>query len=89
MPLNAEEKKKIVESFGLKKEDTGSAAVQAALLSENIKRLTEHMKANHKDFASKRGLLRMVSRRRHLLKYLERVDEGQYREVIKRLGLKR
>ena len=89
MQLTTEEKRKIIETFGLKKDDSGSASVQIALLSENIRRLTEHLKVNRKDFASKRGLLKMVSRRRHLLKYLERVDEGQYKEIISRLGLRR
>ena len=89
MQLTTEEKRKIIETFGLKKDDSGSAPVQIALLSDNIRRLTEHLKVNRKDFASKRGLLKMVSRRRHLLKYLERVDEGQYKEIISRLGLRR
>ena len=89
MPLSTVDKKKIIEAFGLKDNDTGSASVQVALLTENIRRLTEHLKANHKDFSSRRGLLKMVSRRKHLLKYLERVDEKQYRDLIGRLGLKR
>jgi small subunit ribosomal protein S15 len=60
MPLNSVEKKKIVETFGAKSDDTGSTVVQVALLTENIRGLTEHLKVNHKDFSSKNGLLKMV-----------------------------
>jgi len=89
MPLNVEEKAKIVKDFGSAEKDSGSAAVQVALLSEHIKRLTVHLQNNKKDFSSKRGLLRMVARRRGLLSYIERKDEVQYRDLIGRLGLKR
>jgi small subunit ribosomal protein S15 len=89
MPLNSVEKKKIVDTFGSNSNDTGSTAVQVALLTENIRELTEHLKVNAKDFSSKNGLLKMVSYRRRLLRYLERVNEAQYRDVIGRLGLKK
>jgi len=89
MPLNATEKKKIVEVFRSGDNDTGSTSVQVALLTEKIRQLTEHLKANHKDYASRRGLLKMVARRRRLLRYLGRVDEEQYKDLIGRLGLKR
>jgi len=89
MALSTEDKKKIAEAFGQKKGDTGSASVQVALLSENIRRLTEHLKVNRKDFASKRGLLKMVSRRKNLLRYLERENEELYRDIISRLGLRK
>ena len=89
MPLSTEEKKKIVGAFGLTDKDSGSAPVQVAFLTENIRQLTEHLKLNHKDFASKRGLLNMVSTRRRLLKYLERKNEAQYKDLIGRLGLKK
>lgn len=89
MPLSTVDKKKIVEAFGIKDNDTGSTPVQVALLTENVRRLTEHLKANRKDFSSRRGLLKMVSSRRRLLRYLERVDEKQYRDLISRLGLKK
>lgn len=89
MPLNSVEKKKIVETFGANSGDTGSTAVQVALLTENIRSLTEHLKVNRKDFSSKNGLLKMVSYRRRLLGYLEKVNEEQYRDLINRLGLKK
>jgi len=89
MSLSAEDKKKIVKSFAKNEKDTGSAQVQVALLSENIRRLTEHLKVNRKDFASKRGLLKMVSRRKNLLKYLQRENEELYRDIVSRLGLRR
>lgn len=89
MPLNSVEKKKLVETFGSNANDTGSTAVQVALLTENIRELTEHLKINAKDFSSKNGLLKMVARRRSLLRYLERVNEAQYRDLIGRLGLKK
>ena len=89
MALNKEEKEKIVKEFGLREDDTGSAQLQIAFLTENIRRLTQHLKDNPKDFSSKRGLLKMVSCRRRFLKYIENNDESRYRELIERLGLKR
>lgn len=89
MPLSTADKKQIIDNFRLDDNDTGSTQVQVALLSKNIDRLTEHLKKNHKDFSSKRGLLKMVARRRSLLQYLERIDEVKYRDLIDRLGLKR
>lgn len=89
MPLSTEEKKKIVEVFGSSEKDSGSAFVQIAFLTENIRQLTEHLKVNKKDFSSKRGLLNMVSARRRLLKYVERKNEAQYKDLIGRLGLKK
>lgn len=89
MPLSTADKKKIVKAFAKNENDTGSAQVQVALLSENIRRLTEHLKVNRKDFASKRGLLKMVSRRKNLLKYLQRENEELYRDIISRLGLRK
>ena len=89
MPLSKEDKKKIVKAFAKNEKDTGSAQIQVALLSENIRRLTEHLKINRKDFASKRGLLRMVARRKNHLKYLQRENEELYRDIISRLGLRK
>jgi len=89
MSLNTKEKKKIMEAFALSDNDTGSASVQIAVLTDKISLLTGHMKDNRKDFSSKRGLIKMVSRRRRLLKYLERVDVTKYKDVISRLGLKK
>ena len=69
--------------------DTGSPEVQVALLSERIAHLTEHLKNNHKDHHSRRGLLKMVGKRRALLDYLKRKDFDRYRALIERLGLRR
>jgi small subunit ribosomal protein S15 len=69
--------------------DTGSPEVQVALLSERIKNLTDHLQSHGKDFHSRRGLLVMVGQRRRLLDYLKRKNEGRYKELIERLGLRR
>ncbi|TSC60659.1 MAG: small subunit ribosomal protein S15 [Parcubacteria group bacterium Gr01-1014_107] len=86
--LKAKEKGKIIEKFKINEKDTGSAAVQVALLTEEIKRLTEHLKINRKDKHSRRGLLQMVSKRKSLLDYLSEKDQKAYAEVAKKLGLK-
>jgi len=88
MSLSTVDKKKVMESFALGDNDTGSAAVQVAVLTEEIRLLTGHMKENKKDFSSKRGLIKMVSRRQRLLRYLKKADEKKYKDVIGRLGLK-
>lgn len=69
--------------------DTGSAQVQVALLTRQIQELSSHLKKNPKDNSSRRGLLKMVSKRRKLLSYLAREDESLYQKVVKKLGLKR
>ncbi len=69
--------------------DTGSPEVQVALLTERISHLTEHLKANHKDHHSRRGLLKMVGQRRSLLDYLKRKDHDRYRKLIEQLSLRR
>jgi len=89
MAITKEEKEKIIKDYGINDKDTGSAQLQIALLTEHINKLTEHLKENAKDFSSKRGLLKMVSQRRKFLKYLEREDVNKYRELIKRLGLRK
>ncbi|MBU1113007.1 MAG: 30S ribosomal protein S15 [Candidatus Omnitrophica bacterium] len=81
-------KKKLIEKFKAHVEDTGSANVQIALLSERINYLTEHLKKHKKDFHSRRGLLTLVGRRRRLLSYLEKEDPKGYNEVTKELKLK-
>jgi small subunit ribosomal protein S15 len=88
MALNKEEKEKLMKEFGQSEVDTGSVEVQIALLTESIKRLTEHMKEHAKDFSSKHGLLTQVSRRKSFLQYLKRKDPQKYEQVIERLGLK-
>ena len=89
MALLKEEKKEIVERFQTSKKDTGSAEVQIAILTEEINRLTEHMKQNTHDYHSQRGLLKKVGQRKNLLKYLASKDVNRYRKVIKELGLRK
>ncbi len=87
--LEKEKVAEIVRDFGRKEGDTGSPEVQVALLTEQIKRLTVHMKENKKDYASNRGLMKMVGQRRSLLDYLKRTDINRYRDLIQRLGLRK
>ncbi|MGB1361431.1 MAG: 30S ribosomal protein S15 [Alphaproteobacteria bacterium] len=88
MSISKEEKAKLAKEFGKDANDTGSAEVQIAILTTRIKNLTEHMKPNHKDFHSRRGLLTMVGKRRSLLGYLRKKSEDRYQEVVKKLGLR-
>lgn len=87
--LTKEEKDQLIKEFKVHEADTGSAEVQAALLTEEIRRLLSHLKKHPKDFHSKRGLLKMVSKRRSLLNYLQKEDAKRYGVVIKKLGLKK
>lgn len=87
--LSNEKKAEIVKNFGRKKGDTGSTEVQVALLTEQINVLTEHMKANKKDYSSNRGLLKMVGRRRSLLAHLKSKDVNRYRDLVQKLGLRK
>ena len=89
MSLNAETKAKIVAEYRLSDTDTGSSEVQIALLTANIKHLTEHFKIHKHDHHSRRGLLKMVNSRRNLLDYLNRKDSARYQDLIKRLGIRR
>lgn len=88
MSINLKNKQEIVEKFGSSAKDTGSAEVQIAMLTKKISELTEHMKANKKDFATKRGLLMMVGKRKRMLAYLKDVNLEKYRKLIKDLGLR-
>ena len=87
--LKREQKEAIIKEYAIKDGDTGSVEVQVALLTEEIKILTDHLKTNIHDFHSKRGLLMKVGKRRNLLEYLKRTDINRYRELIKRLGLRK
>ncbi len=87
MPLDAKIKQKIIKEFATKSGDTGSPEVQVALLTEQIKHLTDHLKEHTHDIHSRRGLLSMVNKRRRLLQYLVKKDEERYKEVIEKLGL--
>ncbi|MHC4252077.1 MAG: 30S ribosomal protein S15 [Planctomycetota bacterium] len=89
MVMTKERRKEVVESFRVNDTDTGSPEVQVALLTERITYMTEHMKANGRDFHSQRGLLRMVNRRNKLLKYLRREASERYKALIERLGLRK
>ena len=89
MATDKETKEKIVSDFKLHGSDTGSSQVQVALLTQRINELTEHFKVHKKDNHSRRGLLKMVSRRRKLLDYLKRRDINQYHDIIQKLGLRR
>ena len=87
--ISKEKKAEIIAAYGRKEGDTGSPEVQIAILSERIRELTEHLKANPKDHHSRRGLLMMVGQRRGLLSYLKRTDLAGYRALIEKLGLRK
>jgi small subunit ribosomal protein S15 len=89
MSISPERKQAVMSDFATRSNDTGSPEVQVAVLTERITNLTEHLKAHTKDFASRRGLLMMVGRRRRLLDYLRRKNQGRYQTVVERLGLRR
>jgi small subunit ribosomal protein S15 len=89
MAMSAEVKKKIIEEYGKTPNDTGSTEVQVALLTWRINDLTPHFKEHKKDHHSRQGLIRMVNSRRKLLDYLRAKDVERYRDLIKRLGLRR
>ena len=86
--MNLKNKQAIVKKFGKDAKDTGSTAVQVALMSKKISELTEHLKTNKKDFATKRGLLMMVGKRKRLLSYLKTQNLDEYRDLIKKLGIR-
>ncbi|MBQ8281381.1 MAG: 30S ribosomal protein S15 [Lachnospiraceae bacterium] len=87
--ISKEQKAAIIAEYGKTPEDTGSTEVQVALLTARIKELTEHLKTNHKDHHSRRGLLMMVGKRRGLLDYLKSKDIEAYRQLIERLGIRK
>jgi small subunit ribosomal protein S15 len=87
--LHPIKKSEIIEKYRTHDSDTGSPEVQIALLTKRIKELTEHFKIHKKDHHSRRGLLKLVSQRRRQLDYLRNVDVSRYRDLIKRLGLRK
>jgi len=89
MTLTKEAKHEIIQEHALFSGDTGSADVQVAVLTRRIAELTEHLKTHKQDHASRRGLLKMVGRRRRLLEYIKREDIDRYRALIAKLGLRR
>jgi small subunit ribosomal protein S15 len=89
MSISAEQKQKIVSDFKIHEKDTGSPEVQIALITRRIEQLREHFDTHKKDHSSRRGLLKLVSRRNQLLKYLTREDRLRYQQIIGRLGLRK
>ncbi len=89
MPLTKEQKSELIGKYGRSENDTGSAEVQVALLTERINELTEHLRSHSKDHHSRRGLLMLVGKRRRLLRYLERSDLERYRSLVGELGIRR
>jgi small subunit ribosomal protein S15 len=89
MSLSTAKKADVIKTYAVKSGDTGSPEVQVALLSERINDLTEHFKTHVKDNHSRRGLLKLVSQRRQILDYLRRTNEGRYKDLIERLGIRR
>jgi len=89
MSLTAEQKSEVIKAFGKDANDTGSTAVQVALLTKRIEELSQHLQTHKKDHHSRRGLLMMVGKRKRLLSYLERTDYEAYKDLISRLGLRR
>jgi small subunit ribosomal protein S15 len=89
MSITAEEKTQIVSDYKIHEKDTGSPEVQIAILTKRINELTEHLRTHKKDHSSRRGLLKMVSKRNSLLKYLTREDRTRYLQIIGKLGLRK
>ncbi|TDJ73269.1 MAG: 30S ribosomal protein S15 [Planctomycetota bacterium] len=89
MAITTERKAELIKEFAIKDGDNGSPEVQIALLTDDIKNLTEHLKVNKKDFTSRRGLLQKVGRRSSLLRYLRNNDMARYRTIVASLGLRR
>lgn len=83
------DKQKLIETFAQKKGDTGSPEVQVALLTQKINRLMEHLEKNKKDNHSRKGLLKIIAKRRRILNYLQKLDEKRYKELIKKVNLKK
>ena len=86
--INKDKKQEVIKAYAKKDGDTGSVEVQVAILTERIKELTEHMKANPNDLQSRRGLTQMVSNRKKLLNYLEKKDLQAYRNLKNKLGIR-
>ena len=89
MSITVEEKQRLIKEFATNDGDTGSPEVQVAILTSRITTLTEHFKTHKKDNHGRRGLLKMVAQRRKLLDYVKGKDEGRYKDLIQRLGIRR
>lgn len=88
MPLLQQRKQELISDYQVHETDTGSSDVQVAMLTERINRLSEHLKINKKDHASRKGLLRMIGLRKRLLSYIQKQDNARYRALITRLGIR-
>ena len=88
MALTHKQKERVTKEVKRHEKDSGSPEYQIALFTERIKKLTSHLKSNKKDFTSRRGLLKMVAKRRKLMEYLKKTSEKEYKKVVKKLGLK-
>ena len=88
MTISKERKAELIKQYGKNEQDSGSAAVQAAILTDRIRELTEQMKSHKKDFHTRRGLLMLVGKRRRLLSYIKKNDINEYRELIAKLGIR-
>jgi small subunit ribosomal protein S15 len=89
MSITDQRKKELMKQFATAENDTGSVEVQCAVLTERISNLTAHLKTNHKDFSSRRGLLMLVGRRRRLLNYLKSKEVARYSSLIEKLGIRK
>ena len=87
--MTKERKQEVINTYKREKKDTGSPEVQIALLTERINELTEHLKVHKKDNHSRRGLLKMVGKRRNLLNYLAKKDVNRYRKIVEKFGLRK
>lgn len=89
MSITAEKKQELIKEFGRDEKDSGSPEIQVAIMTHRILELTEHLKSHKHDFASRKGLLTLVSKRTRLLKYLQRTNRDSYLALIKKLGLRK
>jgi len=89
LSLTREKKERLIREYRMHDKDTGSPEVQIALLTERINHMTEHLKKHTKDFSSRRGLLKLVGKRRRLLDYLKDTDLDEYRKIVEELGLRK
>lgn len=89
MPLNSSQKKEIIDKFATVKGDTGSPEVQIALLTNQVTKLTDHLKLHHKDIHSRKGLLNMLSKRRRLFTFLDKVDKKRAEAIAEKVGMKK
>ncbi len=87
--ITAENKKELIEQFKTHETDTGSPEVQISILTKRIQNLTEHFKTHKKDYHSRRGLLKLVGKRKNLLHYLRNIDMNRYHDLLKKLGLRK